>query len=299
MTAKTYLISGASGWVGRALCRHLTSRGHRVRTLVRRPAAADGEFVWNPQAGTLDLDALEGTDYVVHLAGEGIADGRWSEARKQRILESRVQGTRTLARAVAASSNPSLHLLSASAVGFFGNSGEAERDETGPAGEGFLATVCRAWETEALAAAPHPVTLLRIGVVVGPGGGFLARLLPLFRAGLGGPLADGRAWTSWISLHDLCRAVEWAADRRLTGPVHLTAPAPCRNASWTADLATLLRRPALLPAPAFALRLAMGEMADELLLASQRVVPARLLADGFRFDDATFREAARRALEDG
>ena len=297
MTPKTYLISGASGWVGRALCNHLSSSGHAVRTLVRRPPSAPHEFVWNPDAGTIDARALEGLNYVVHLAGEGIADGRWTAQRKRRIRESRVVGTRTIALAVAAAGNPDLHLLSASAVGFYGSPGEAICDEHSTRGEGFLAEVCEAWETAAGSASPCPVTLLRIGVVVGPGGGFLGKLLPLFRAGLGGPLADGQAWTSWVSLRDLCRAVVWTAERGITGPVNLTAPEPRRNAAWTADLAGLLHRPAFLPAPAFALRLAMGEMADELLLASQRVLPARLLESGFDFQDTSFRDAAKRALE--
>lgn len=298
MTHRTFLVSGASGWLGRALVAHLSSEGHTVRTLVRRPPVAAGEYRWDPAAGSLDRAALVGTDVIVHLAGEGIADARWTDARKALILSSRVQGTALIAREAAAAGNPNLHLISASAVGFYGNAGERICEESAPSGTGFLAEVCRAWEGAAAGATTLPVTHIRIGVVVGPGGGFLSRMLPLFRAGLGGRLGAGDAWTSWISRHDLCRAVSWIAAHRLTGAVNLTGPLPCTNGGLTAELGALLHRPTLLPAPAFALRLAMGEMADELLLAGQRALPARLLASGFSFDHPTFRDAARWALEE-
>jgi len=298
MTSRTFLISGASGWLGQALAAHLTSEGNAVRRLVRRAPTEPGEYRWDPATGAFDRAALTGTDVIVHLAGEGIADARWTAARKQLILRSRVDGTELIAREAAASGNPNLHLISASAVGFYGNAGSQPCDESTPSGSGFLAEVCRAWEGATAAAAALPLTHIRIGVVVGPGGGFLARMLPIFRAGLGGRLGTGEAWTSWISRHDLCRAIGWTAAHRLTGTVNLTGPAPCTNADLTAELGTLLHRPTRLPAPSFALRLAMGEMADELLLAGQRALPARLQASGFSYDHPTFRDAARWALEE-
>ena len=298
MTPRTFVISGASGWLGTALTAHLEAVGHSVRRLVRRAPADRREFVWDPAAGTIDTDALAGADAVIHLAGEGIAEARWTASRKALILKSRVDGTRCIAKAVAASGNPQLHLISASAVGFYGNAGATICAEGAPSGTGFLAEVCRAWEEATEAAASNPVTHIRIGVVVGPNGGFLARMLPLFRAGLGGRLGSGEAWTSWISRRDLCRAIAWIADQKLTGAINLTGPTPCTNADLTAELAALLHRPARLPAPSFALRMVMGEMADELLLAGQRALPARLEASGFTFDHPTFRDAARWALED-
>ncbi len=288
--APAVLVTGATGWIGRALVASLRADGREVRTLGRRPGGA-GEFGWDPVAGRIDEAAFEGVETIFHLAGESIASGRWSEARKQRIRQSRIDGTRLVARA-ATGRSPTATLVSASAIGFYGDAGEALCDEQSPAGGDFLAKVCRDWESEAATAGVARVVTPRIGVVLGPGGGALERLIPLFKAGLGGRLGSGRQWMSWLSLRDAVAALRHcAATDSLSGPVNLSSPNPVRNAEFTAALGTAVSRPAILPVPAFALRLAMGELADLALLGGQRVVPARLGATGFAFTDPTIDRA--------
>jgi uncharacterized protein (TIGR01777 family) len=286
-------VSGANGLVGAQLAAFLSTGGHQVHGLVRRPREA-GDIPWNPDARAIPHRALEGMDAVVHMAGESIASGRWSEASKQRILESRTAGTRFLCETLAGLERPPRVLVSASAIGFYGNRGDEVLDEDSASGEGFLADVCRQWEAATAPAreAGIRVVHLRIGVVMTPLGGALAQMLPAFRFGAGGVLGDGRQFLSWISLDDLLAAVLHAiATDSLEGPVAATAPTPAANAEFTRTLATVLRRPALLPVPAFALRAALGEMADALLLASTRVLPRRLMESGFVFRDANLHGA--------
>lgn len=280
-------VTGANGLVGAQLAAFLSTGGHDVRPIVRSPRDAR-DIHWNPAAGAVDSDALEGMDAVVHLAGENIAAGRWSDESKKRVLESRTVGTRFLCEKLAGLARKPRVLVSASAIGFYGNRGDQALDEGSAAGDGFLADVCRQWEeaTQPARDAGIRVVNLRIGVVMTPLGGALAQMLTPFRLGLGGPLGDGSQFLSWISLDDVLGAVLHAiATPSLEGPVNATAPTPATNAELTRTLASVLRRPALLPAPAFALRAALGEMADALLLASTRVIPRRLMESGFVFRD--------------
>ncbi len=281
------VVSGASGLVGSALVPFLTAGGHRVERLVRRTSPADAaEIPWDPLAGTLDRDRLEGCDTVVHLAGEGIGEGRWTRARKQAIRQSRVDGTRTLCGALAALRSPPRLLVSASAVGFYGDRGEESLTEESPRGEGFLADVCREWEaaTEPAARAGIRVVNLRIGVVLARWGGALARMLLPFRLGLGGPVGSGAQFLSWVGLPDLIGVIHHAmVEDALSGPVNAVAPEPVPQAEFARTLGRVLRRPALVPLPAFAVRLALGEMGEALLLEGARVLPRKLLDSGFEF----------------
>jgi uncharacterized protein (TIGR01777 family) len=293
------LVTGSSGLVGRALVRQLRDEGHAVTRLVRRPIDADDERFWNPATEAIDIDALA-VDAVVHLAGESIAEGRWNEAKKRRIRDSRVDGTRLLSEAIARAPKPPRVLVSASAVGFYGDTGEAEADERSGTGTGFLPDVCRAWEgaTASATAAGSRVVNLRIGVVLSPEGGALARMLTPFRLGLAGRIGSGRQWMSWISLDDVVGAVGHAlSDESLRGPVNAVAPRPVTNAEFTRTLGRVLSRPTVMPMPAFAARLAFGQMADDLLLASLRVVPAVLAESGFRFRHPDLESALRELLD--
>jgi uncharacterized protein len=291
------LMSGAGGFIGAAVRRRLTQAGHRVTVLTRHPDAfAAGPMevaAWDPQARNLDRAALEGLDAVIHLAGENIAQGRWTAARKARILKSRMEGTRLLAESLAQCRRPPSVFLCASATGFYGHRGEELLAENSAAGSGFLAEVCRAWEGAlvALDGCGTRSMALRFGPVLGPGGGMLKKLLPLYRCGLGGPLGDGRQWLSWIALKDAVRAVEFLLHRDWTGPVNLTAPEPVTNQAFNAWLGRVLHRPARLRVPAFILRGLLGELADEMLLGGQRAVPARLLEAGFEFQIPQLPEA--------
>lgn len=278
-------ISGASGLIGSALAAFLATGGHRVLRLVRRAPAAPDEVAWDPAAGTVDRTALEGVDAIVHLAGESLAAGRWTAARRRRILASRVDSTRLLATAAAALERPPRALVSASAVGFYGDTGERVADEDSPAGAGFLAEVCAAWEAAADPARIAGIRVVhpRFGVVLASAGGALAKLVPVFRVGAGGPVGTGRQWMSWASLDDALGALLFLIAREtLAGPVNVVAPEPVRNREFARTLGRVLGRPALVPVPAAALRLAYGEMAQQTLLASSRVIPARLAAAGFR-----------------
>ncbi|MBM4061776.1 MAG: TIGR01777 family protein [Planctomycetes bacterium] len=279
-------ITGASGFVGSATAAALAHEGHEVVRLVRGRAAGPGAASWDPATGAIDAAALGPIDAAVHLAGENVAAGGWSARRRAAIHESRGPATARLCASLAGLPHRPRVLVSASATGIYGDRGDELLDERSAPGRGFLAEVARAWEqgTEPAAAAGVRVVNLRIGMVLDPSGGALARLLLPFRLGLGGRLGRGRQWLGWIARQDLVAVIRTAlADERLRGPVLAVAPEPVTNREFTQALARALRRPAWLPVPAFALRLLFGRMADELLLASQRAVPARLLETGFCF----------------
>jgi hypothetical protein len=293
------VVTGASGLIGRALLRALLSAGHETTVLVRR-AAGPGEARWDPAAATIEPAALEGAGAVVHLAGAGIGDSRWSAARKEIILRSRLDSTTLLARTLAALENPPSVLVSASAMGYYGDRGDEELTEASGPGSGFQAEVCRAWEesTAPAEAAGLRVVHLRSAVVLSRHGGALGRQLPLFRFGLGGRLGSGKQWLSWITLRDeigvILRAIE---DSSLVGPLNASAPAPVTNREFTKALGRALHRPAVFAVPPFALRLALGrQLADELLLGSLRVLPGRLTELGYRFQDPALPGALQEAL---
>ncbi len=283
----TVLVTGSRGLVGSALIPVLAARGDRIVRLVRAASVSGpDEAAWDPAAGTIDAGRLDGVDAVIHLAGENISAGRWTPARKARIRESRVRGTRLLAETLARLRYPPRALLSASATGYYGDRGDEVLREDSPPGTGFLAEVCREWEAAAEPArrAGVRVVSMRAGVVLSPAGGMLARLLPVFRLGFGGPLGSGRQYLSWIAIDDVVGAVlHLLADEGTAGPVNLVAPVAVTNAEFTKALGRVLSRPTLLPVPAIVLRAAFGEMADGAILASARVEPARLAASGYRF----------------
>jgi len=287
-------VTGASGLIGSSLVPHLRRQCHQVVSLVRREPRSPSEARWDPARGEVDLSALAGTDGVVHLAGAGVGDRRWNDAYKQQILSSRVDGTRTIAQAVARLDPAPQVLVSGSAIGWYGDRGEELLDERSAGGAGFLADVTRAWEGAADPARDAGVRVVhaRTGLVMARSGGAFGQLLPLLRLGLGGPLGTGRQWWSWITLRDEVRALTWLLEQPVSGPVNLTAPAPARQRDVVGALARVLHRPALLPAPAFALRLVLGEFAGE-VLASQRVLPVALEGSGFRFDHPDLESAAR------
>lgn len=291
------VISGASGLIGSALVRELTAGGHEVLRL-SRGGGAPGTVPWDPAAGRLDPRALEGVEAVVHLAGENIAGGRWTPARKAAIRDSRLRSTDLLARAVAGLERPPRVFVSASALGFYGDRGDERLTESSPPGRGFLADVCREWEgaSAPAEAAGLRVVHIRIGLVLARQGGALAEMLLPFRLGLGGPLGSGRQWWSWITLDDVVGAFRHAlVDESVRGPVHGVAGA-VTNRDFTRTLCRVLRRPMFLPVPRVALRLLMGEMADALLLASARLEPGRLRDTGYRFRDPELEPALRRLL---
>jgi hypothetical protein len=292
-------ISGATGFIGAALTARLRGRGVRVRPLVRRARACEADdILWDPMRGVLPAGALDDVDAVIHLAGEPIAQ-RWTAERKQAIRESRVLGTALLARAIAESDRRPATLLSGSAVGFYGDRGDELLDEGSSSGTDYLAGVGREWEGATAPArdAGVRVVLLRTGLVLAPDGGVLERLLPPFRLGVGGPIGSGRQWMSWISRTDHLRAVEHALGcETLSGPVNFVGPNPVTNAEFAVTLGRVLTRPALVPVPAFALRLMYGEMADATILAGQRVLPTALVASGFEFSRPTLEQALRAEL---
>lgn len=297
----TYAITGATGFVGSALTASLMQDGHQVVRIGRgsghaSPVPRLRTVTWDPAAGRLDPAGLEGTDAVIHLAGENVAGGRWTAARKDAIRASRVQGTSLVARTLAGMQHKPSVLVSASAIGIYGNRGDATLDESADLASDFLGTVARDWEAATAPAAEAGIRVVhaRIGIVLGWGGGALARMRLPFLLGLGGPLGNGRQYMSWISLTDVVRALRHCADdRAVRGPVNLTAPQPVTNREFTRTLGRVLHRPAILPAPAFALRLLLGEMGEALLLGGQRVLPAALQASGFRFTDERLEDALR------
>jgi hypothetical protein len=292
------LVSGSSGLIGTALLPVLQASGFEVTRLVHGAASGKGCIGWDP-ARALAAESVSGFDAVVHLAGESIV-GRWTEAKKRRVLESRVQGTRNLAEALAAAGQRPQVLISASAIGYYGDRGDATLREDSSPGHGFLPEVCSAWEGAAEFAAEAGIrtTLMRFGVVLSRSGGALQKMLPPFRMGVGGNLGHGRQWMSWIDIDDLVGAIlHVIKNDALRGPVNVVAPNPVQNAEFTKTLASVLSRPAIFPMPAFAARLAFGQMADELLLASQRVEPAKLMGSGYVFQKSDLRMALEGILK--
>lgn len=295
------LLSGASGLVGTSLRHALVRRHSSLRQLVRGTARELGQIMWNPDArpAVADKDALEGCSAAFHLSGANIAGKRWTAAYRKELVASRVETTRVLAETLASLRIKPKVLIVASAVGFYGDRGDEVLDESSSAGTGFLADLCRNWEKAAQPAqdAGMRVVYARFGVVLGKRGGALAKMLPLFRAGLGGRLGSGRQWVSWISMEDAVAALLFAADTSsIAGAMNLTAPHPVTNNELTHTLARALHRPSMMPAPAFALRLALGQMANETLLASQRAVPRKLLEVGFHFTHPALDDALQAAL---
>jgi len=292
------IISGASGLIGSALAGSLEADGHDVVRLVRR-AAGVGEIHWDPASGVLEASALAGTDAVVHLAGAGIGDRRWSEAYKREILDSRVRGTALLAERIAACDERPPVLLSGSAIGIYGPSDGRDLDESSPTSTDFLADVCRQWEqaTAPAEAAGVRVVHLRTGIVLTPRGGALAKMLPLFRVGLGGRFGNGRQWQSWISLDDEVGAIRHLLTSSLRGAVNLTAPTPVTNAEFARTLGRVLSRPTLFPVPPIGPRLLLGrELADALLFTGQKVLPTALDSDGYGFAHTDLESALRSLL---
>jgi uncharacterized protein (TIGR01777 family) len=295
MNSSRILVSGGSGPIGTALLPALRTSGCAVIRLVRGAATGADQIVWNPTQ-PLAADSVSGFDAVIHLAGETIV-GRWTEAKKRRILDSRRQGTGHLAEAVAKAAQRPRVFLSASAVGYYGNRGDEILREDSPSGGGFAAEICRQWEAAAQPAAAAGVRTvqMRLGVVMSGKGGALQKMLPPFRLGLGGRLGDGRQWWSWVSVDDVASAILHVLNHvELQGPVNTVAPQPVTNADFTKTLASVIQRPALFPMPAFAVRLVFGEMGEELFLASQRVEPAKLAASGYHFKHPEL----QKALED-
>ena len=293
-------VTGASGLIGSAVSRRLEAAGHRVSRLVRR-TAGPGEISWDPAAGSLNPAALEGTDAVIHLAGENVG-GRWTAGRKARIRSSRVTGTRLLSETLAGLQRPPQVLVSASAVGVYGSRGEEVLTEASPPGdpEDFLVSVAQEWEKASEPARVEGIRVVhpRFGVVLSPAGGALSKMLLPFRLGLGGRLGSGKQWMSWISIDDAVEAVYRAlVDDGLEGPVNVTSPEPLTNGDFTRTLARVLSRPAVFAVPELALRLALGEMAEGTILSSARVVPARLLQAGYRFGHPDLESALRHVLQ--
>ena len=288
-------ITGSSGLIGTALVGHLKSEGHTVQRLVRRAPVAVDEVTWDPQTGYVDLSALEGVDAIIHLAGVPVADKRWTKKYKAEILNSRLLGTSTIAKA-AAEVKPDV-FISASAIGWYGESGNRAVVESDRVGDDFLAAVCREWEAAADLAGDVRTVKLRTGLVLDPTGGALGKMLPLFRLGFGGKLGSGKQWWSWITLHDVVRAIDFALVEDIAGPVNLSAPNPVTNQEFTSALARALHRPAVFPAPAFALKAALGGFSTE-VLGSKRVIPQALQEAGFTWDYPHLTEALNALVED-
>ena len=295
-----FLISGASGLLGTALIASLSETDHEIVRLTRPDTpAGPGRIVWDPAAIALDTVQLEGFDVVVHLAGENVAGGRWSQAKKERIRNSRVDGTSLLANSLKCLKKPPKVFVMASATGYYGSRGDEKLPESSAPGSGFLADVTREWESAAdvLAGTSARVVKLRIGVVLAPKGGALSKMLLPFKLGLGGKFGSGRQYMSWIALDDLIGIIHHAiANESLSGPVNAVAPTPVTNAEFTKTLGRVLRRPTMAAVPAFVLRLAVGEMADEMLLLSAPVVPQKLTESGYEFLHPDLENALRFVL---
>lgn len=280
------VVAGASGLIGRALTTQLQAQGHTVTRLVRRAAKNADELSWDPTTSSFDPATWIGVDAVINLAGAGVGDKRWTKAYKAEILNSRVQTTSALASAIAALNDKPSVFVNASAIGWYGETGDRAVDEKDRPGDDFLADVCLAWEaaTQPAADAGVRTVLLRTGLVMDVHGGALARMVPLFKAGLGGKLGNGRQWWSWITLRDEIRAIMHTLTQDISGPVNLTSPNPATNADFTAALARALKRPALVPVPGIALKIALGGFSTE-VLGSKRILPTRLLESEFTFMD--------------
>lgn len=286
------LVSGGTGLIGRALVRSLEEDHQEVTLLARSEGVKAPRILWDPERGVMDTRLLDGFDAVVHLAGESIANGRWTEAIKERISESRTRGTFFLADSLAKSVRPPKVMLCASAVGFYGDRGEERLTEGSLPGQGFLPAVCQAWESSCAPAVAKGIRVanLRFGVVLSPKGGALKKMLLPFKFGLGGKIGSGQQWWSWVSLEDVVGALRHVLSTdSLSGPINVTSPAPVRNAEFTGTLGRALHRPAILPLPAFAAKFVLGEMAEALLLSSARVEPKKLLATGYVFRMPTLR----------
>ncbi len=293
------LITGSTGLVGRSLVSFLESGGHEVHRLTRRPAGTDREIEFDPERGAAHPSQMEGFDAVVHLAGDPIAEGRWTEAKKRLIRDSRVPFTRRLAETLAVLDKPPAVFVSASATGYYGDRGDRVLRESDPPGEGFLPDICVQWEgaTEPASSAGIRVVHLRTGLVLTPAGGALVPMLLPFRLGLGGPLGSGRQWWSFIALDDLLYLIHHVLmNDSVRGPVNATSPEPMTNAEFTRVLGRVLNRPAVIPAPRFALQALLGEMTDPLLLASARVNPEKALDSGFEFSYSKLEAALRHVL---
>ncbi|MFO0820994.1 MAG: TIGR01777 family oxidoreductase [Pirellulales bacterium] len=291
--ARTVLVTGASGLVGQALLPRLEAAGYRTRAM-RRGRCTGSDICWSPDTGVADKSQLEGAGAVVHLAGENIAAGRWNAAKKQRIRDSRVQGTQRLCESLAALKSPPQTLICASATGFYGNRGTEELTEDSPAGSGFLSDVCVEWERAARPAVERGIRVvhLRIGVILTPAGGALQKMLLPFKLGVGGVVGSGSQYWSWVSLDDVVGAIAHClAHDEISGPVNAVAPSPVTNREFTKALGKALHRPTIFPMPAFAARLALGEMSDALLMASTRVLPTKLEASGYHFRHADLSSA--------
>jgi uncharacterized protein (TIGR01777 family) len=298
MNPARVLVSGVSGPIGAALLPSLSAKKYAVTRLIRGNVSGEGQIAWDPSQ-PLPAEPVSGFEAVIHLAGETVV-GRWTEAKKARIRDSRVLGTRHLAEALAKTPQRPRVLISASAVGYYGDRGDEILREESPAGKGFLPEVCRAWEaaTQPAEQAGIRTVHLRIGLVLSPVGGALQKMLPPFRMGVGGNMGNGRQWWSWVDVRDLVGAMHHILNSdRLQGPVNTVAPRPVTNAEFTKTLAAVVARPAILPMPAFAARLAFGQMADELLLASQRVEPAKLVSSGYVFQLSDLRKALEGILQ--
>ncbi len=294
------LISGASGLVGSELVTSLGTNGHQIKKLVRREANAEAnEVSWDPESSGIDRSGLEGLDAVVHLAGENIAGGRWTSARKALIRDSRVQGTKLISETLAKLKAPPKVLVCASAIGFYGDRGEELLNEESATGSNFLAEVCKAWEDACEPSRQKDIRVvnLRIGVILSAAGGALAKMLLPFKLGVGGVVGSGSQYMSWIAIDDVVGAIHHAlVTESLNGPANVVAPSPVTNREFTKTLGRVLKRPTLFPMPAFAARLAFGEMADELLLASTRVEPAKLCSSNFQFQFSELEGALRQGL---
>lgn len=298
LNSSRILVSGVSGSIGAALLPSLKARGYNISRLVRGPGSGEGQISWNPEA-PLSPESVSGYEAVIHLAGESIG-GRWTDAKKKRILESRVQGTRHLAEALAKTKDRPRVLITASAIGYYGDREDEVLSEESPAGQGFLPDVCREWEAASQPAAQAWIRTvhMRTGLVLSPQGGALQKMLPPFRLGLAGNMGSGRQWWSWIDVQDWVGAVHHILKTDLLqGPVNIVSPQPVTNAEFTKTLASVLSRPAFFPMPAFAARLVFGQMADELLLASQRVEPKKLLASGYPFQYSDLRKSLAAILK--
>lgn len=293
------LVTGATGLVGSRLLPLLTSDGHTVSTLTRRKSQSPSERTWNPDSGTLPATTLDGIDAIIHLAGENIGDSRWTAAKKQRIRDSRVHGTRLLAQAAAQSGHVKTFVC-ASAIGFYGDRGTEQLTEDSAPGDGFLPEVCREWEaaTEAARSSGIRVVNLRLGVVLSKDGGALAKMLLPFKLGAGGIIGSGHQYWSWLTVDDAARMFQFAVNHdSLSGPVNAVAPTPASNYEFTKALGRVLHRPTIFPLPAFMAKLVLGEMAQDLILASTRVLPAKLQQAGYVFAHPNLDQALSAALK--
>ncbi|HEY9756166.1 MAG TPA: TIGR01777 family oxidoreductase [Oculatellaceae cyanobacterium] len=294
-------VTGSHGLIGEALCKHLSGQGHIVARIIRASNSASGDIHWNPANGSIESDKLNGVDAVIHLAGENIASHRWTAEQKQKIKESRIRGTKLLADTICGLEKKPEVVVSGSAIGFYGDRGSETLTESSNVGSGFLADVCREWE-EAIApvaAAGVRVVNARTGVVLSTKAGALNKMLPIFQLGGGGNIGDGRQYMSWISLDDEIKALEFALTHSsVSGPVNLVAPNPVTNAEFTAVLGSVLHRPAFVPLPAFAAKIILGEMADELLLSSQKCQPTKLQSAGYQFEYPDLKEALSTTLQE-